>query len=251
MAMKKVVGNIPEWARRIVQLREQLKLDRTQLARELQYSPMTISRWERGLQEPPTDSYIKLGKLADGSDPWFFWERAGLKKEDFSASPAAKSKFEKIEVVTAGTGAKKYPLNKTKLAAIPLLKVHAGTHGERGDNLRDLNQAPQEDMFAVPLSWCPHPESTRCLRVKGKSMAPFLNDNDIVVVDSSQTKHTDLSGKIVVSWHKEKGLSVSRFRKIDHVELLESDNREYQSITLSNREWRIVGKVLWVIRQTN
>ena len=82
-------------------------------------------------------------------------------------------------------------------------------------------------------------------------MIPSINDGDILAVDSSQTKHADLNNKIVVASHKKRGLSVSRFRHIDGVELLESDNRDYQSIEFSkDRQWQIVGKVLWLIRQT-
>ena len=82
-------------------------------------------------------------------------------------------------------------------------------------------------------------------------MIPLIYDGDILAVDSSQTKHSDLNNKIVVASHKKKGLSVSRFRHIDGVELLESDNRDYQSVTFStDRNWQIVGKVLWLIRQT-
>ena len=83
-------------------------------------------------------------------------------------------------------------------------------------------------------------------------MAPLIHAGDILAVDSSQTKHSDLNDKIVVASHKKKGLSVSRFRHIDGVELLESDNRDYESIMLSgDRNWQVVGKVLWLIRQTS
>jgi len=82
-------------------------------------------------------------------------------------------------------------------------------------------------------------------------MSPLIYDGDILAVDSSQTRHSNLNNKIVVASHKKRGLSVSRFRHIDGVELLESDNREYQAITFSkDRTWQIVGKVLWLIRQT-
>lgn len=82
-------------------------------------------------------------------------------------------------------------------------------------------------------------------------MTPLIYEGDILAVDSSQTIHSGLNDKIVVVYHKKKGLSVSRFRHIDGVELLESDNRDYQPIMLTrDRNWQIVGKVLWLIRQT-
>jgi phage repressor protein C with HTH and peptisase S24 domain len=82
-------------------------------------------------------------------------------------------------------------------------------------------------------------------------MAPSIDDGDILAVDSSQTKHSNLHDKIVVVSHKNKGLSVSRFKHVDGVEVLESDNRDYESIVFSKgRAWQAVGKVLWLVRQT-
>ncbi len=241
----------PGWAKRIERFRASLNMSQAHLGEELQYSAMAISRWERGIQEPPADCYIKLGKLATGDDRWRFWERAGLTKTDVqNEMPRAKAAVSNFEVVLAGSGAKAIA-QKTQLVAIPLLQVHAGSHGENGDHVFDLNQTPHEEVIAAPAAWCPNPESTSCLRVKGKSMVPLIYDGDILAVDSSQTRHSELNNKIVVASHKKNGLSVSRFRHIDGVELLESDNREYQPITFSkDRTWHVVGKVLWLIRQT-
>jgi len=190
--------------------------------------------------------------LAAGQDRWFFWERAGLKKTDLqNEMPQPKTALSNVEIVLAGGGAKKNTVQKAQLVAIPLLQVHAGSHGEAGDHVLDLSQSPPEEIIAAPVAWCPNPETTNCLRVKGNSMAPLIHDGDILAVDSSQTKHADLNNKIIVASHKKKGLCVSRFKHIDGIELLESDNREYESIMLSgDRNWQVVGKVLWLIRQT-
>jgi DNA-binding transcriptional regulator YiaG len=71
-----------EWATRVEKLRERLHLTQMELARLLSVSAMAISRWERGINEPPAEAYIRLGKLAGNPDCWFFWERAGLSKSD-------------------------------------------------------------------------------------------------------------------------------------------------------------------------
>jgi SOS-response transcriptional repressor LexA len=245
-------GAVPEWAKRIERVRRSFHMNQSQLAQELQYSAMAISRWERGILEPNAECYIKLGKLAVGRDRWFFWERAGLTKTDIqSEMPQPKGDYSDFEVILAGSGAKRQVTHQSQLVAIPLLRVHAGSHGEEGDPVLDLSQSPLEVVIAAPRAWCPNPDSTRGLRVKEKSMTPLIQDGDILAIDSSQTKHSDLNDKIVVASHKKKGLSVSRFRHFDGVELLESDNRDYQPITLTgDRNWQVVGKVLWLIRQT-
>jgi SOS-response transcriptional repressor LexA len=211
-------NTLPEWADRIGKLRHRLNLSQSGLGQQLQYSAMAISRWERSLQEPPADCYIKLGELAGNPDCWYFWERAGLKSSNVlrvlpnSKRLFPKSAFPDFDIVVAGSGARSRSIKKTQLVAIPLLSVHAGTHGEKGDKTLDLNKAPTEDMIAAPAAWCPHPASTSCLRVKGTSMSPLIHDGDILAVDYSALNHAELDGKVVVAWHKDKGLCVSRFR---------------------------------------
>jgi SOS-response transcriptional repressor LexA len=255
MERKAARRRTPDWAEQIGLLRRRLKLSQSRLGQQLQYSAMAISRWERGLQEPPADCYIKLGDLAGNPGCWYFWERAGLKSSDvIRALPLdkrlfPKSAFPDFDIVVAGSGGKSRSKKKSQLVAIPLLTVHAGALGERGDDTLDLDKAPVENMIAAPAAWCPNPSSTSCLRVKGMSMSPLIHDGDILAVDYSQTSHSELDGKIVVAWHKDRGLSVSRFKRYRGVEVLEAENREYESVTLnSDRDWRIVGKILWWTR---
>lgn len=72
----------PDWAARIQKLRDRLGLSQTDFARKLDVSAMAVSRWERGINEPPANCYIALGKLAGPDGCWFFWERAGLTRND-------------------------------------------------------------------------------------------------------------------------------------------------------------------------
>ena len=255
MERKAASRRTPDWAEQIGLLRRRLKLSQSRLGQQLQYSAMAISRWERGLQEPPADCYIKLGDLAGNPGCWYFWERAGLKSSDvIRALPIdkrlfPKSAFPDFDIVVAGSGGKTRSKKKSQLVAIPLLTVHAGALGEKGDDTLDLDKAPVENMIAAPAAWCPNPSSTSCLRVKGMSMSPLIHDGDILAVDYSQTSHSELDGKIVVAWHKDRGLSVSRFKRYRGVEVLEAENRDYESVTLSSdRDWRIVGKILWWTR---
>jgi phage repressor protein C with HTH and peptisase S24 domain len=101
-------------------------------------------------------------------------------------------------------------------------------------------------MLAAPVDWCPNPDSTISLRVKGNSMSPLILDGYIVAVDTSDVSRDDLLGQIVVAWNIEKGLLVSRLIRFDHTEALVSDHREYVSVSLAKESrWRIIGRVLW------
>ena len=158
-----------------------------------------------------------------------------------------------FEIVRAGSGVKRKRRNgaaKAKLVAVPLLEVHAGTIGQGGSQFTDFASADSEEMIAAPATWCPNPSQTNCLRVKGTSMSPLINDGDVVAVDGSQTNPDKLNGKIVVGWHREQGLSLARLIVAEGVQLLESEDREYMPVPMErDRKWQIVGKVLWWIRQ--
>lgn len=61
----------PEWVSQITALRERLGINQAELARRLECSAMTISRWERGLLQPSAEHFIQLGNLGNRTDAWF------------------------------------------------------------------------------------------------------------------------------------------------------------------------------------
>ena len=244
----------PEWARPIRELRQELGLNQPELGLRVHYSAMAISRWERGEQEPTDRAYIELGNLAGKPKCWYFWGRAGLHSENvLRAMPAMRerqqgSRIANLEIVRAGSGARKTHVDKQNLVAIPLLKVVAATHGETGGHPSNLLSGPVESLIAAPKDWCPNPGHTSCMRVRGNSMAPLIQDGYIVAVDSSQNDQIQLNGKVVIAWHKDRGLTVSRLRRFDHTEVLEPENHGYEAITLGAKQrWTILAKVLWWI----
>lgn len=244
----------PKWAAAILELRRSLRLDQAAFGERLRCSAMTVSRWERGVQEPPSHAYIELGNLSGDPVCWFFWGRAGLRNEDLMrVVPQLRQRLSKtampdFEIVTAGSGGKKRSHSKVQLVAIPLLKVVAASHGDKGDDISVLHEAPFESMVAAPKDWCPNPAATSCLRVKGNSMMPLIQNGYVVAVDSSQNERAKLNGKIVIAWHRDTGLTVSRLQRYGHTDILQPENREYETITLdSKHQWKILAKVLWWI----
>lgn len=77
-----VAAPLPVWARRIRALREELGLNQLAFGKKLKCSSMVISRWERGLQKPPADCLIAMGKMAGPASGWFFWRLAGIEPTD-------------------------------------------------------------------------------------------------------------------------------------------------------------------------
>jgi phage repressor protein C with HTH and peptisase S24 domain len=240
---------LPEWAREITALRERLGMSQGGFAKRLECSAMTISRWERGLVAPSTEYYIQLGLLAGKAKAWFFWERAGLRKADVartldfaredSGALGAPDLDHARAGATPGTG---------KFISLPMLRAVAGTHGTKGNRRLSLDRIPADRMIGAPADWCPNPEYTSLLRVRGRSMEPVIRQGDILAVDSFQNDPAQLIGKVVVAAHEEKGLCVSHLRRYQRLYVLESEDRSHEALIL-NRDsgWRIVARVLWWI----
>ena len=244
----------PEWANSISELRQRLNLSQTDFGLRLHSSAMGISRWERANQEPSASSYIELGNLAGDPLCWYFWGRAGLRAEDLlRVMPRLGRQFSRppspaIDFGTAHAGAGGKNLSGPQLVAIPLLRVAVASDGGKGDSSTLLHEEPVESMIEVPKEWCPNPSTTTCLRVRGSSMMPLIYDGDILAVDSSQVDFSELNDKVVVAWHKDMGMMVSRLRHYGDTEVLQPENKEYESIVLNNNhKWRILAKVLWWI----
>ena len=252
--VRRSIRAVPEWSRRILTFRQTLKLTQGELGKRLNTSAMAVSRWERGQSEPPADAYIRLGSLVGDPLCWFFWGRAGLSTADvMRVLPTASRRLRQgrianVQVVHAG-GASASSLKPVSFVAIPILPVRAATPGAKGDKVPDLDQLKPEAMWAAPTEWCPNPVATVSLRVVGNSMSPLILDGYIIAVDTSDVSRDDLVGQIVVARNtEEKRLLVSRLIRFDHTDALVSDQREHQSVSLtdeSGSSWRIVGKVLW------
>jgi SOS-response transcriptional repressor LexA/transcriptional regulator with XRE-family HTH domain len=240
----------PQWATSVSDLRRRLNLSQAIFGQRLHSSAMGVSRWERGVQEPASHSYIELGNLSGDPLCWYFWGRAGLRTEDLTrVLPKLRNRQRPaidFQIVHAGGAGKK--LSTPRLVALPVLKVAVASHGGMGDSSTLLQDAPIESMIAAPEEWCPNPASTFCLRVTGDSMWPLINDGYILAVDSSQIGKSELNDKVVIVWNKDMGLMVSRLLHYDHTEVLQPENKEYESIVLNDRnKWRILAKVLWWI----
>lgn len=244
---------VRDWATQITQLRERLVINQAELARRVECSAMTISRWERGLLQPSAEHFVQLGNLGNKSEAWFFWEKAGIQPSKMVDALGGTSRSRKGMAIpkleAAHAGAKTFQAgNLPRVIGLPLLKAVAGSHGVPGDKRTSLRAIPATHVLGAPAPWCSNPGYTSLLRVKGHSMEPLIKDSDIVAVDCFQTERKDLYGKIVIAANDEMGLCVSRLRRFDKLDILEGENRQQDPVVLNKGSgWRIVGRVLWWI----
>jgi transcriptional regulator with XRE-family HTH domain len=240
---------LQEWATQITALREQLKINQAELARRMECSAMTVSRWERGLLQPSAEHFIQLGNLGNKTQSWFFWEKAGIQPAKMvNALKSASRALKTPPLEGAHAGARTLsPEKMHDVIGLPLLKAVIGAHGVHGDR-RSLSLIPATQIVGAPAPWCPNPGYTSLLRVKGHSMEPLIRENDILAVDSFQTERDELDGKVVIAASEQMGLCVSRLRRYENLDVLEAESREFEPVILSKVSgWRIVGKVLWWI----
>lgn len=243
----------PEWVSQITALRERIGINQAELARRLECSAMTISRWERGLLQPSAEHFIQLGNLGNRTEAWFFWEMAGIQParmvEALGGTSRAKTAAGSVTVEIGNGDLRASLMKKTStMIGVPLLNTMAGTHGIPGDKRNSLRTIPATEEIAVPAGWCPNPTYTSLIRVSGDSMQPAIRDRDILAVDAYQTERRRLYGDIVLVTSEASGLSVSRLRRYDSIDVLEADDRQYEPVILKKSGGlRIVGRVLWSI----
>ena len=247
---KAAVRKIGDWATRVVNLRHKLTLSQSELGRRLSASAMAVSRWERGVQEPPASVYIQLGNLSGDPECWYFWGRAGLHNEDvMRVLPSVRTRLKRERLPAlriVGANSSPSDFQRGELVTIDLLsELVAANQGSARDDGAGPRQSATEAVFAVPRKWAPHPGHTSAFRVKGSSMEPLIGDGYLVIVDGAHNVPQKLYGEIVAMWHRDHGVIISRLYSVDHTDMLIPDNREHKPIAVCLPEWRVLGKVIW------
>src|SRR2546423_10252403 len=77
-----------EWASRIIALRRRMGVSQSELGKQLNSSAMAVSRWERGVPEPPGNVFILLGNITGDPEWWHFLGRAGMHSGDLMRAVA-------------------------------------------------------------------------------------------------------------------------------------------------------------------
>lgn len=201
---------------------------------------MSVSRWERGVQEPSAQVFIQLGNLSSGFEKWYFWELAGLQRSEVSGVSGSAN-----NLVIPATEHLRRAAKKRPLVAIPMTQVKVG-----GDARPISLDSPAEEVIAAPEAWCPHPNQTVCATIVDDSMSPTIPKNAVVCIDRAEQSADRLNGKIVVVCHPNQGYRVARLQRRNSHEILAPENKNYLMFTFEDG-WQLEGKVLWWITRPN
>ena len=229
--MKAKRRKLPPTPALIERLRGQLGITQSALAQKLKVSAMSVSRWERGVQEPSSQIFVRLGHLASDQLKWDFWELAGLEREQVESAQASRPR------VPAHAPSRSTP--------VPLLDAHLGA-SLTNDFVTDSETI---EVISAPANWAPTSARSVCAFVEGDSMEPRIQDGSIACFDTTQTEAELLAGNIVVAQHPEKGTKLAWLERDAGGLHFRSEDLKVPRIDFQG-EWHIVGKLLWWVTQT-
>ncbi|HUQ50016.1 MAG TPA: XRE family transcriptional regulator [Terriglobales bacterium] len=245
----------PDWAKKIEEMRERLDLSQAALAKKLNVSAMAPSRWERGINRPPSSVFLRLGKLIGHPLCWYFWEQAGLSKEDvFGCTDPAefeelRSKAAGYHVVSVLDDTKSDKQQKDKeFVALPLLPPQTRVFEVQSTKTK---QGGEGNVMLAKRDWCPNPEHTVCWQYRGTGMKPLIADASIVAIDLTKCDPESLVGKMVLASHEKHGPRVKWLKRTSEGLSLQPENPDADSFSVKKDQWSIAGRVIWWFRKTD
>src|SRR4051812_16682361 len=241
----------PKWSLAIEAARKRAGLNQAQFAQRLGTTQSNVSKWESGAYQPTPDIYLQIAGMAAPEDANFFFVLAKLQPEQVErlripAAPPAPRPQPIIEVLPA-RGARNGNTLLKKVAdviAVPLLEDPAAAGSPRL-----IEEAKLEDTLLLPRAWCPHPESMVCIRVKGNSMSPILEEDYIAAMDTAVNERSQLYNKMVAARDPEGGVTIKWFRKMANGKealIAQHTSEDYDPIIISDEPgWKLIGEVRW------
>ena len=222
---------------RLRKVRAMLQLNQTEFGEPVGITQSTVAAYESGQRPPPLPVLLALEHRLHVSHQWVLHGagepllRAGPTRPVITTSPEELKSLHQLE-------------GEDQYYAVPYLRDAAAA----GSGLIMEDQV--EGYCIIHKRVAPHPETVRCVRIAGDSMAPTLTDGSIVAVDITPLPLRAVDGKIVCSRTGEGAIVIKRLRVRGHYALLYSDNgdqRAYPPIVVDLRELPepVIGQVIW------
>src|SRR3972149_2748564 len=208
-------------AQRIRIARTEGEIEQGTLAAKLDVARRTVQRWEKGEQVPDSNYLIRIAKITGVTPHWLLSGEGDLyaKPSDATILPLPTQRYKKVELV-------RLPLLSSVPGGAPSLIFHPD-YVEKYitvDDMRDPNA------FA--------------LEVKGNSMAPRIEDGDIIVVSPRLEAR---SGDICVVRINEED-TVKRIKIEEQFLHLIPLNPEFEPWIVKKKDVTFIWKVVKVIK---
>ncbi len=209
-------------AQRIRQARTQKEMDQARLAAKLDVATRTVQRWEKGEQVPDSNYLMRLAKVTGVAPHWLLTgngEMYAKSQTESKVLPLPTSRYKRVELVSL-------PLLSSVPGGAPSLMFHPD-YVEKYITVDDIKDS---NAFA--------------LEVKGNSMAPRIEDGDIIVVSPKLESRT---GDICVVRVNDED-TVKRVKIEDQFIYLIPLNPEYEPMAVRKKDVSFVWRVVKVIK---
>ncbi len=213
--MKTTIGE------RIRTARENKDLDQSTLAEKTGIVTRTLQRWEKGEQVPDGLAITRIAKVTNVQPTWLLTGEGEMypppppRPENVYTLPSARRRNRLAEL----------PL----VSSVPAGKVSTMFHPDHVDNYVTVDDVKDPGAFA--------------LKVKGNSMAPRIEDGDVVIVSPAQEPH---NGDVcVVRVNEEDTLKKVKFEG-NYIHLIPL-NPDFEPVTVKKKDVNFVWKVVKLI----
>lgn len=207
---------------RIRESRTRRGFDQARLAARLDIATRTLQRWEKGDQVPDSNDLVRIARLTGVAPHWLLTGEGSPSGSDPASGkilPLPVNRYRKVDLITL-------PLLSSVPGGAPSLMFHP-EHVEKYITVDDI-----------------HDSGAFALEVKGNSMAPRIEDGDIIVVSP---KLDPRSGDICVVRVSDED-TVKRIKIDDSLVYLIPLNPEYEPMAVKKRDVSFMWKVVKVIK---
>jgi repressor LexA len=208
---------------RIRRARDQKGLDQGTLAEKAGVVTRTVQRWEKGEQVPDGVALTKLARASGVTPSWLLTGEGEM-------YPVPGKPENVFPLLAPGRGRQRL-VELPLISAVPAGRVSTLFHPEYAEDFVTVADVKDPQAFA--------------LKVKGSSMAPRIEDGDVVIVSPQQEAR---SGDIcVVRVNGEDTLKKVKFEGV-YVHLVPL-NPEFDPVTVKKKDVNFVWKVVKLIKE--
>ena len=197
-------------------------MDQEKFAAKLDVATRTVQRWEKGEQVPDSNYLMRIAKVTGAAPHWLLTGNGEMYVRSQAESkiiPLPTSRYKRVELVSL-------PLLSSVPGGAPSLMFHPD-YVEKYITVDDIKDS---NAFA--------------LEVKGNSMAPRIEDGDIIVVSPKLESRT---GDICVVRVNDED-TVKRVKIEDQFIHLIPLNPEYEPMAVRKKDVSFVWRVVKVIK---
>ena len=241
-------------AERIKQLRG--KVSRKDFAESLDIVPNTLRNYEDGLSLPNSDVIAKICTVQKVSLEWLVFGVSGVTDIQIHDTPldppklaALEHQQEKAYRVYDEAGVEVIEADKIDIILIPLVEatLSAGQGSFEVSDKSERKYSFRRDFLQRKGNY----KRMVLMRVGGDSMAPAIEDGDVVLLDQSQTAPVPGS---IYAVGVEDMVYLKRVDARPGKLILYSDNQAYKPIEIDTRgdmaeQARIIGRAIWWCRE--